>query len=87
MIINDYEYAVDMMYFGYIYSTNEGICSSKDSSNIEDLNEPRCSHFKQEITRYPDTWWLHLRYSLFYTDIYYVDTEHFAHISSRHILL
>lgn len=36
MIINDYEYAVDMMYFGYIYSTNEGICSSNDSSNIED---------------------------------------------------
>lgn len=36
MIINDYEYAVDMMYFGYIYSTNEGICSSYDSSNIED---------------------------------------------------
>ena len=25
-----------MMYFGYIYSTNEGIFSSNDSSNVED---------------------------------------------------
>ena len=36
LLYDDYEYAVDMMYFGYIYSTNEGICSSNDSSNIED---------------------------------------------------